>query len=82
MEFNGKVYFSYSELAKEFGFSVSYLQRELSKGLSLEDCLNNYINRTIIKDHLGTEYSCIEEMLNSWNISRGRMSTEKVRVGL
>lgn len=77
VEFNGKVYSSYSELAKEFGFSVSCLQRRLSKGLSLEDILNNYINRTIIKDHLGTEYSCIEEMLNSWNISRGSYEYRK-----
>lgn len=79
VEFKGKVYSSYSELAKKYGFSVSSLSKNLSKGLSLEDFLNNYINRTIIKDHLGTEYSCMKEMLDTWNITKRAYESRKSR---
>lgn len=77
VEFNGKVYSSYSELAREFDFSESYLQRKLSKGLSLGDILNKYISSLTVEDHLGTKYSCIAEMLDSWNISRGAYEYRK-----
>lgn len=69
IKFKGKVYSSYSKLAKEFGFSVDYLYKGLSKGLGLEEIISNYKSRWVIVDHLGTEYSCVGEMLDTWGIT-------------
>lgn len=69
IDFKGRVYSSYSKLAKEYGLSVNCLYKGLSRGRSLEDIICNYQNRWVIKDHLGVEYSCVGEMLDAWGIS-------------
>lgn len=76
IEFRGRVYSSYSELSREYGFSTTYISKWLSKGLSLEEIVSNYKNNYLnssrdgyIVDHLGTEYSCVGEMLDAWGIT-------------
>ena len=73
--FRGKVYSSYSELSREYGFSTTYILKWLSKGLSLEEIVNNYadkysnsLRKGYIVDHLGTKYTCVGEMLDRWGI--------------
>ena len=69
IEFRGKVYKSYSELSRDYDFSLAYLSKWLSKGLSLEEIVANYKGKKEIVDHLGNKYSCLGDMLNSWGIS-------------
>ena len=69
IEFRGKVYKSYSELSRDYGFSIAYLSKWLSKGMSLEEIVNNYKGKKAVVDHLGNKYSCLGDMLNSWGIS-------------
>lgn len=68
-EFRGKVYRSYSELSREYGFSVAYLSKWLSRGMSLEGIVSKYKGKKAIVDHLGVEYSCLSEMLNKYGIT-------------
>lgn len=69
IEFRGKVYKSYSELSRDYGFSLAYLSKWLSKGLSLEEIVANYKGKKAIGDHLGNKYSCLGDMLNCRGIS-------------
>ena len=43
IEFRGKVYKSYSELSRDYDFSLAYLSKWLSKGLSVEDIVINTV---------------------------------------
>lgn len=69
IEFRGKVYKSYSELSRDYGFSTAYLSKWLSRGMSLEEIVSNYKGKKVIVDHLGVKYSCLGEMLNKYGIT-------------
>ena len=79
IEFDGKFYSSYAKLAKDYGFSPSYLSKWLSKGMSLEEIISKYKPNNIVVDHLGVEYSCLEEMLNKWGITLKAYKDRKER---
>lgn len=71
IKFRGKVYKTYSDLAKDYGFSLSYLSSKLSKGISLEEAVNSYKGHEEFGvDHLGNKFSSVEEMIKHWGISR------------
>lgn len=70
IKFRGKVYKTYSDLAKDYGFSLSYLSSKLSKGISLEEAVNSYKGHEGFKvDHLGNKFRSVEEMTDYWGIS-------------
>lgn len=66
-KFEGKVYKSYGELAKEFGIPTTYLVSKLSEGFSLEEAINS--NNALKEDHLGNKFNSEREMAEYWGIS-------------
>lgn len=68
IEFNGKVYRSYSEIAKEYGFFTDVLYKQLAKGFSLQDIVSHHARKRFA-DHLGNRYEKLEDMLSNWGIS-------------
>ena len=67
IEFSGKGYRSYSELAKEYGLSTNVLYRQLAKGFSLEDIVSHHARKRFV-DHLDNRYDKLEDMLSNWSI--------------
>lgn len=67
IEFNGKVYRSYSEIAKEYGFFTDVLYKQLAKGFSLQDIVSHHARKRFA-DHLGNRYEKLEDMLSNWGL--------------
>ena len=67
IEFRGKVYTTYNELAKDYSIPLSYLSMKLSNGISLEDAINSY--KVFREDHLGNKFNSEREMCKYWGIS-------------
>lgn len=68
VEFKGKLYNSYSKLAKEFDIHPSYVSRKLSEGLTLEEVISEHNNKWV--DHLGNRYNILGDMLDYWGVHR------------
>ena len=68
VEYNGKVYSSYSSLAKELGISHAHISRKLSEGMSIEGIVDEY-NSKYVTDHLGNKFNTRKDMLKYWGIS-------------
>lgn len=69
IDFRGRVYSSYSKLARRYGVSHTTLLKELRGGMSLEDIISKYENNKIV-DHLGKEYKTEKDMFTAWGITR------------
>ena len=69
LNFRGKVYSSYSKLARRYGVSHTTLLKRVREGTSLEDIISEYENTKIV-DHLGKEYKTEKEMFTAWSITR------------
>lgn len=69
IEFRGRNYSSYSNLAREYGVSHTTLLKRVREGMSLEDIISEYENTKIV-DHLGKEYKTEKEMFTAWGITR------------
>lgn len=78
IEFKGKLYNSYSELAKEFNIHPSYISRKLSDGLTLEEVVSEHNTRWV--DHLGNHYNLLGDMLDYWGVQR-RTYGERLKRG-
>ena len=68
VEYNGKVYSSYSSLSKELGISHAHISRYLYKGMSIEEIVEKY-NSKYVTDHLGNKFNTRKDMLKHWGIS-------------
>lgn len=68
VEYNGKVYGSYSLLAKDLGISHSHMSKCLSKGMSIDEIVEEY-NSKYSTDHLGNKFNTRKDMLKYWGIS-------------
>ena len=83
IEFRGEVYNSYSDIAKRFDISTSYLSVRLAKGQSLEEIISNYSGKRVrtskpkVVDHLGNKFISVKEMLRHWGISRSAYERRK-----
>lgn len=70
IEYKGKVYKSYLEFVKEYGFSRTYLKKCQVKGMSLDEIVSNYKDfKDGRVDHLGKEFKTEKEMAKHWGIS-------------
>lgn len=70
IKFRGKVYKTYSDLAKDYGFSLSYLSSKLSKGISLEEAVNSYKGHKEFRvDHLGNVFPSTQSMAKEYGVS-------------
>ena len=70
IKFRGKVYKTYSALAKDYGFSLSYLSSKLSKGISLEEAVNSYKGHKEFRvDHLGNVFPSTQSMAKEYGVS-------------
>lgn len=67
LEYKGKVYSGYGELALELGISPSYMYKNLAKGKTIEEILEKHTQR-YITDHLGNQFISQKDMLNQWGI--------------
>lgn len=68
VEYNGKVYGSYSLLAKDLGISHSHMSKCISKGMSIDEIVEEY-NSKYSTDHLGNKFNTRKDMLKYWGIS-------------
>jgi hypothetical protein len=78
VKFNNKVYSSYYELAKDYEIPLSTVLKWVSKGLSLDEMVSKYVNKSI-EDHLGNKYSKVVDMLSAWGISHRVYQSRKNR---
>lgn len=76
LNFRGKVYSSYSKLARRYGVSHTTLLKRVREGTSLEDIISEYENTKIV-DHLGKEYKTEKEMFKAWGITRNAYAGRK-----
>lgn len=76
LNFRGKVYSSYSKLARRYGVSHTTLLKRVREGTSLEDIISEYENTKIV-DHLGKEYKTEKEMFTAWSITRNAYAHRK-----
>lgn len=76
IEFRGRDYTSYSNLARRYGVSHNTLFKNLKEGKSLEEIISKYENSKIV-DHLGKEYRTEKEMYESWGIPRNAYAGRK-----
>ena len=77
IEFKGKIYDSYSELAKEINIHPSYISRKLSEGLTLDEIVSEHNNKWV--DHLGNRYHLLGDMLAYWGVQRRTYAERRKR---
>ena len=71
IEYQGKLYNSYHSLAKDLNISYTYIYKNLDKGMSIEDLVNNYSPKvTEVTDHLGNKFKSLKSMLSYYNITK------------
>lgn len=71
IKFKGKVYSSYSELSRDYGFDSHFVSTYLRKGFSLDEIMSKKYDKRRVIDHLGSEYKTTTEMVSHWGIARG-----------
>lgn len=82
VEFHGKKYNNYAELAKDYNLPKNYIYKGLSRGLSLDEIVNNYKPRNKkVKDHLGNSFNSIRDMCRFWNTTE-HVYTSRVSNGM
>lgn len=82
IELHGKTYNNYAELSKDYNLPANCIYKGLSRGLSLEEVLNNYKPRNKeVKDHLGNSFKSIRDMCRFWNTTE-HVYHQRVRVGM
>lgn len=68
IEFRGKKYNNYTEIAKDYSLPKNYIYKSLSRGLSLEEVVTSYKPRNKqVKDHLGNSFKSMRDMCRFWN---------------
>lgn len=82
IEFRGNKYKNYAEIAKVYNLPKNYVYKSLSRGLSLEEGINNYKPRNKeVKDPLGNSFKSIRDMCRFWNTTE-HVYRQRVEVGM
>jgi hypothetical protein len=76
IEFRGRHYSSYSNLARKYGVHHNTLFKKVKDGVSLEEIISEHENSKIV-DHLGKEYKTEKEMFKAWGITRNAYAGRK-----
>lgn len=68
LSYNGETYESITKLALALDINRSYLSKNLSKGKSIDEILEEYRTERCVKDHLGNRFNTVKSMLKYWGI--------------
>ena len=69
VEYKGKFYNGYTKLARELGIHPTTIYQGLSKGMTVDEILENHKSRSV-KDYLGNQFDSVKDMYAHWGIRR------------